>query len=294
MIRKIDICKVAFIAMLSISGFSACKKEDQLPGDRLDTYINFCNLAEALNTNNQLSLDNRLLSEQIYGTRPLQFPFDGEVRQVPSQTGISDLTPDGLSEPLNLNYTSVFWLPVRAGNFHLSYTSDSTLAVIKDTTVDLQPKTFITQYLVENIQSDEGYSIFSFPANLTGISGKVQVQLLNLSPDFGALQVDRIDDKGHLITSDLPVSLPSGGSNTSLLDTAGAAATRNMIWLKFHKPGQTNALLIQTVPAVSGSCFQLVFRGFESTTNRRIKMRNNQYQQVAIASNLRVSVRRLH
>lgn len=284
-------CGVSF-SLLFITG---CKKTDETPGNGQDAYINFFNASEVLQQNIALALNNTVVSEQIRkGKFPMAFQADGDSRQFPYTASIGTLPPDNLSLPIGgVNYTNIYWLPVIAGSYSLGYTSDSSYAVLKDTTVNLLPKSFTAQYLVESPEDDAAYKILTVPTQRAGTPGKVRLQFIHLSPDLGNLDIVRIDANGNDLSDALPKNIAySRYTNYMELDTLGTASTRGQIILNIRKNGSTKTMLSTAIPAASNSSFTVLIQGFEHTTARRIRMRDA-YQSVSVNPNLRINLRRI-
>lgn len=284
-------CGVSFL-LLFITG---CKKTDVNPGNGQDAYINFFNASEVLQQNIALALNNTVVSEQIRKDKfPMAFQTDGDNRQFPFAASIGTLPSDNLSLPTGgINYTNIYWLPVKTGTYSLGYTSDSSYIVIKDTTINLASKSFTTQYLVESPVDDTAYNILTVPTERAGTPGKVRLQFIHLSPDLSNLDIARIDANGNEMPDALPKKFAYGSyTNYIELDTAGAASTRGQIILNFRKSGSTRTALSAAIPAASNSSFTVLIQGFEHTTARRIRMRDG-YRSVSVNPNLRINLRRI-
>lgn len=283
----------SFLVFLLLIG--ACKKTAYVPGEGREAYVNFFNASEVLQQNVSVQEHNWLILNHTLNHAKAEFSFGVDDRAFPNTSGISPLTPDGLLIPANSNYYQVYWMPLYEGINHISFTADSAYTVLKDTTVNLTNQKFSTHYLVENAITDTSYSIFTFPVENQRIEGHVSLQLVNLSPDFGPVDVYRSDSDGNQIGQNLATSLRYGSSTSFLdVDTIGSHSTRENIILKFKKSGDKNIVATQVVPGVPASGYVAIFRGFEKSTPRRIRMRGDTYRSFMVGPNLRVNLRRLY
>lgn len=283
-----------YCLILAVTLLTACEKKEVVPGDGQDTYVNFYNASEVLQQNISLAMSNKIIiNDSLPGQQQPQFSSTDDFRQYPRHLTGTDAVIDAVNPPAGINYNVVYWMPVNAEKYRFAYTSVNKTSLV-DATVDLLPKTFTTQYLVESPAADNAYSILTVPVERTGTAGKVRVQLVNLSPDFGSLEVYRTDEAGNRVASQLPTALSATTYSPYVeLDTAGASKTFNKLLLKFCKSGSNEVVLTRAVDAISGSSYSVVFQGFEKLTTRRIKISGSDYQQVSVSPNLRVNVRRI-
>lgn len=274
--------------------FAACKKNAVIPGNGQETYINFYNASEVLQQNSSLSMSNQIIvNDSLKGQRQPQFSSTDDFRQFPRHLTGAEIVVDIIYPPAGLNYDVVYWMPFMAENYRFSYTSVNKTA-IADTMVSLQTKAFTTQYLVESPAADNAYRVLTIPVERKGTSGKVRVQLINLSPDFGALEVYRSDQDGNRVSSQLPSALAQDTHSPYIeLDTVGISKTYNKLILKFCKSGSSEVVLTKAVDAIPNSSYSVVFQGFEKATSRRIKINATDYRRVTVSPNLRVNVRRI-
>jgi len=115
----------------------------------------------------------------------------------------------------------------------------ATKIFLKDTTINLNPKTYTTQYITESPTTDEDYIIVTVPLELKGTQGKVRVQIVNLATDWGAIDVWQVDRDNRLVTSALPLNLDFAEYSAYVeLDIASADSNNNLL-LKFRKHGET-------------------------------------------------------
>lgn len=280
--------------ILAVTLLTACEKKEVRPGDGLDTYVNFYNASEVLQQNFTLSESNQIIiNDSLPDQRQPQFSSTDDFRQYPRHLTGSDAVIDVINPPAGITYYVVYWMPFNADRYKFSYTSVAKTFLV-DTTVSLQAKTFTTQYLVESPAADDAYRILTIPVERRGTAGKVRVQVLNLSPDFGPLEVYRSDHEGNRIGSQLPSALGTDAHTPYVeLDTAEASKTYNKLILKFCKSGSSEVVLTAAVDAISNSVYSIVFQGFEKATDRRIKTSSSEYEQVTVSPNLRVNVRRV-
>lgn len=272
---------------------AACKKETIQAGDGAVSYINFFNASEVLSQNTLLSFHNWVIINKQQTKAVAEFTAK---RQFPYTSSISPIvtTPDYLNLPAGSNYELVYWLPLYAGSNHIEFTADSAYVSLKDSTVMLRPESFSTQYLVESPENDKSYQLFSYEMDPTRKPGIVRVQLINLSPDFGTLEVFRSSEDGKQVGNLLTEGLAYGHSSPFVdIDTVGASKTRGNIILNFKKNGG-KVVLTKAVPAISESVFSLVFQGFEKPAIRHIPTRNNTLRTISVASNLRTLLRRFY
>lgn len=286
--------KAYIYLFISIIFIISCKKEDVLPGNSQQTYVNFYNASEVLQQNGSLSTSNQILiNGGLPGNKQPQFSSTDDFRQFPRHVTGTDFVIDVLYPPNDLAYNPVYWMAFIADRYEFTYTSTQNTPVA-DTAVSLMPKTFTTQYLVEATTADHAYRVISIPVERSGSAQKVRMQIINLSPDFGPLEVYRSDDQGNRIASSLPLAIDRLGYSSYVdVDTIGAAKTFNKILLSFCKSGTDEVVLTKAIPAIPNSNFSIVFQGFEKTTDRRIKTNETEYQSVRVSPNLRVNVRRI-
>lgn len=274
---------------------TACQKEDVITGNGQDTYINFYNASEVLQQHRAYSAENLIIiNDTLSGVGQPQFSPSDDFRQFPRHFTGSEIVADAIYPPSGATYDVVYWMPLIADASRFIYTSVNK-TYLKDTVLHLSPKTFSTQYLVESPEADDAYRILTVPVERKGTPGKVRIQVLNLSPDLGPLGVFQTDNNGNRVSTNLPTALSFGHySPYAELDTAGASAAFDKLTLKFSKSGNGEAFLSRAIDAVPNSSYIIVFQGFEQETSRRIKTGDHQYEQVTVAPNLRVNVRRVY
>jgi len=283
---------LAFAAALMLG---ACQKSgDIAPGNGQDAYLNFYNASEVLQQNMTLSANNLILiNDTVPGANQLQFSQTDDFRQFPQTITGNQFNVDIHPVPAGMNYNVVFWMPVLAGNHHITYTATKN-ADLKDTTVTISAKSFTTQYLVESPVSNDAYRVVTVPEERLGTAGKVRVKVINLSPDLGPMEVIRTDKDGNAILESLPAALKYGEhSPYADIDTAGISKTRGQLLLKFRKSGSNAVLLTKVIDAIPNTSFTMVLQGFEKETVRRIKTASQTFQTVTVNPNLRVNVRRI-
>lgn len=280
---------------------AACGKTDIAPGAAQEAYVNFYNASEVL-LQGKLTKDNMVyVNDSISNEHFRNFP---QFSNAPSLAGFREypiavtVGPSSIAGnnqiaiPPGIGYNPVFWLPVLGGDYRFIYTSVNKV-YLQDTTLSLSPQSFVMQYLVESKEADDAYRIISVPVEHKPAEGKVRIQVVNLSPDIDELEVVRVDRNGNLVQESLPSSLAFGAYSTYAdIDTAGSSHTGGQLILRFRKTGSTETLVPVGVPANPSSVFSLVFQGFETETVRRIKTKNDEYQQVKVTPNLRVNKRR--
>lgn len=271
---------------------AACKKSDVTPGNGMEAYVNFYNASEVLQQNISLSMNNLIvINDSLPGQVQPQFSSTDDFRQFPRY--LSATVVDVVYPPAGLTYDVVYWMAFNSERYRFAYTSINKTQ-IADTAINLRAKTFATQYLVESPAADDAYRILTVPVERSGTAGKVRLQLINLSPDFGPLSVYRTDHEGNPVSSQLPTALSTNKYSSYVeLDTTGISKTYNKIILKFAKSGSSEVLLTKAVEAVSNSCYSVVFQGFERSTRRRIKINDTDYRTVTVSPNIRVNVRRI-
>ncbi|WP_256009076.1 DUF4397 domain-containing protein [Desertivirga xinjiangensis] len=284
--RKITSYYYLILGLLLCS--AACQKTEQIAGEGQDTYINFYNASEVLQQYRSYSEQNQIIiNDSVPGARNRpQFSSTDDFRQFPRHLTGTDAVIDGPAG-------DIYWLPMMADTYRFTYTSVNKNYLV-DTAVTLLPKTFTTQYLVESPEAEEAYRILTVPVERKGIAGKVRVQVVNLSPDFGNLEVVRVGQEGRQIATDLPGDLSFGSySPYAELDTAGSSETYGKLVLQFRKSGSSETVLTAAIDAIPKSSHTIVFQGFERETPRRIKTGDGEYEQAIVAPNLRVKVRRV-
>ncbi|HCM19736.1 MAG TPA: hypothetical protein DIC46_02965, partial [Porphyromonadaceae bacterium] len=70
-------------------------------------------------------------------------------------------------------------------------------------------------------------------------------------------------------------------------------STYDKLLLRFRPAGGGGDLASISVPAESGAVYTVLLRGFANEASRRIKKDNENYAEVTIQPNLRVSLRRV-
>lgn len=278
--------------IVSFCLLAACKKTDVTPGNGQEAYVNFYNASEVLQQNMSFSMNNQIIiNDSLPGQVQPEFSPTDDFRQFPRHlTGSAVI--DAVYPPAGLTYDVVYWMALTSNQYRFRYTSVNKTA-ITDTAVNLQPKSFTAQYLVESPQAENAYRMLNVPVERKGVPGKVRLQVINLSPDFGPLEVYRADQDGNRVSSQLPTALATDSYSSYVeVDTTGAAKTYNKILLKFCKSGTSEVVLTKAVDAISNSCYSIVFQGFERSTQRRLKTGNGDFETVTVSPNLRVNIRR--
>lgn len=298
---KSAILKLNYLmGLLGLILFSACSKQDSyMPNKGQIAYINFYHAADGLRQYGGFRL---YINDTTSEERKLEYRGHNDFSQYPSTVTGTDLAVDYLGSPSDVTYDVVYWLPLKTGSYHFLYNSISADNKIKGTVIDnntnLQTQSFTTQYIMESLQSDTSYQVLNIPVERKGVPGKVRIQVVNLSPDLGPLEVYREDNNGSKINEGLPVELASGNySAYTELDTAGAGNNLGQLLLKIRKAGSTDVLFTAPVPAISKSSFIVVVQGFASQTNRRIRNMQNSgpdFVQIAVDPKLRYNVRRVY
>ncbi|HBX21749.1 MAG TPA: hypothetical protein DEF88_15020 [Porphyromonadaceae bacterium] len=186
----------------------------------------------------------------------------------------------------------VFWLPIYPGGYDFIFTSkDKTY--LKTEHIRLEAKSHNIVYLVESIETESSYAIINVPIERKErIEGKVTVQFVNLSPDAGKMEAYRVDAGGNETVETLPSNLDFGQYASTELSMEGAASTYDKLLLRFRPAGGGGDLASISVPAESGAVYTVLLRGFANEASRRIKKDNENYAEVTIQPNLRVSLRR--
>lgn len=295
-----------FISLAGLILLSSCKKnEDFIPNDGKIAYINFYHAAEALLQNNGISGFRLQIDDAFPGGLQPEYQGSNGSFQYPSTVTGSNLAVDYLSVPSDVTYNVVYWLPVSADKYQFKYNSisynsatqtTSQLGTIAKLNAEINANTFVTQYFTESLESDTSFKILNVPVERTGTPGKVRIQVVNLSPDLGPIEVYREDSNGAKITEGLPASVTSGAfSPYAEIDTAGAYKNLGRLLVKIRKSGSTNVLMTASIPATSKSLFTLVVQGFASSTIRRIKSTQaTGFTQVTVSPNLRFNLRRIY
>ena len=291
--------EVGLFLLLISCLLSACSENvtDIVPGNDNVAYVNFYNAMEAAHQSlpsDSLGFYNMIYVNDSVPTAVFRnFPQFSESalddkRQYPFHfTGTPYITD------IAGGYGDVFWMPITADTYKFIYTSRFKV-FLKDTTVSLKPNTYTTQYITESPTTDSTYTVVTVPVEPKAVQGKVRVQIINLSTDWGAIDVYQVDADGKVLTSTLPVNLSFGAySAYAELDTANADKNNKLV-LKFRKNGESAASLTTTVPAISGSTYTLVVQGFINETVRRIKKSNTRYISVDVMPDLRVNSRRMY
>lgn len=271
----------------------SCKKTDVVQGDGNVGYVNFFNASEVLLQNESLSRNNMIITnDTIDRQRRLPaFIGDGDVRQYPRTTS-GDLT---VVDYIGTTNADVFWLPIKSDNYRFIYTSINKV-YLKDTAVNVPAGSFTSQYLVESPQADNAYQLITVPVEMRGVTGKVRIQVINLSPDLGPIKVYLSGPAGNIIDTELPTALPFATASKYVeINLNPAYISRGKFILNFCKPGTTEALATLAIPADDLAVYTLLMRGFSQNTTRRIKKDNNGgYTTVTVTPNLRATQRRIY
>ncbi|RPD42062.1 DUF4397 domain-containing protein [Chitinophaga barathri] len=293
----------------------SCRKEAVIAGNGTEAYVNFYNASEVLRQGNfdlpvpVGGITKFGLSEQnmIYVNdsipRPPLFGFhtnnswpafaigNDDMRQYPSYSSGSISIVDDIGRAEN----NVYWMPLASGFYRFIYTAVYKNYLVREG-VQLEPKTYTTQYLTEDPASDSAYRVVSMPAYPYAAAGKVRLQVVHLSPDAGTVDVYRMDKDGNRQGNAIVRDLAFGNHNEYAdIDTTGASATYGNLVFGFYKAGTANKLYSVGVPATSKASFITVIQGFANATARRIIVNANGYTTVTwqVTPDLRVNVRRV-
>lgn len=295
---------IGLIAVLLLALFTACNENNDyaLPADGDIAYVNFVNageifiygLSDTLYRQNRLYINDSINNPPFdnYNGKtfqPLTFNYESGrdlIRQYPT------MVSGGGYVPSNEN-ADVFWMPIHTGDYRFIFTSrDKTF--LKTANATLNRQSYHKYYLVESAETDSSYVVVDAPIERnTRQEGKVTIQLVNLSPDFGPLEVIRSDDAGNKLASSLPAALGFGQTAYAEFTTADAASTKNNILFYFSHPGKGEKLATSVVPATSGAVYTVVFKGFAQATTRKIKKNNITQVAVEVQPNLRAYVERV-
>lgn len=281
---------IALIALLN-----SCKKdiETYIPGDGQEAYVNFYNATEIIHHSGNLdlaknnmiyvndSLKNDYFQRQFFKFSDLK--FDG--RQFPNMHGN---WPDVWTGPGQVNGSQVLWQPMPQADFYRFIFTSVNKVFLKDITASLAPKSYTTFYLAESPESDNDYTIVSVPVEPKGIEGRVKIQVVNLSTDWGPIDVVLTDKVGNIVETDLPQNLGfSKYSPYAELDIKYANDYKQLV-LKIRQHGSENFTLSTTVDALSESTYAIVVKGFANETTRYIKTSDTENLRVQVAPGLRV------
>lgn len=312
-----NICKTGgFTACFIVALlFTSCRKEAVIAGNGTEAYVNFYNASEVLRqgrfdlpvpvggiTNFGLSEQNMVYVNDSIPRPPLfgihsnnSWPSfaqgSDDMRQYPRYiTGTISVIDD-----IGRAGNNVYWLPLASGFYRFIYTAVYKNYLVREG-VQLDPKTYTTQYLAEDPANDSAYRVVSMPAHPYAAAGKVRLQAVHLSPDAGAVDVYRMDKDGNRQGDAIVRNLAFGHHNDYAdIDTTGASATYGNIVLGFYKAGTATRLYSVGVPATSGASFITVIQGFANTATRRIVVNAHGYTTVTwqVTPDFRVNVRRV-
>ncbi|MGV8094900.1 MAG: hypothetical protein AB2L24_23860 [Mangrovibacterium sp.] len=295
---------IAYAAAIMLIGFTACEENlpAVLPADGNVAFVNFVNAGEAFlygQQNDALYRDNRLyINDSVnnppfdkYNGRanyPMVFTYEPglDIRQYPRHfTGVSSVTT-----PISAD---VYWLPVHAGDYRFIFTSrDKTYLLTENKTLGKQ--SYHILYLVESAETDSSYIVVDVPIEYKErMEGKVSVQLVNLSPDAGDVEVYRVDAAGVEMAAVSAAPLSLGHHQSAEFEIAGSESTYNSILLRFRSAGGGEDLQSVAVPAENGAVYTVLLRGFAQETVRKVKKDNYSYVVVNIMPDLRTSLRRV-
>lgn len=294
---------------------TSCSKQEVVVGNGREAYINFYNASEVLkqgiadlpvpvggtttfyfSAENMIYINDSATSPLQYGARNnftrLQFArgFDDRKQFPISYTGAPNVVDD-----VARTYGNVFWMPIAEGHYRFIYTSAFKNYLV-DSFVELQPKTYTTQYLTEDPATDSSYRIVTVPAYLYAQAGKVRVQAVHLSPDRDAVDIYRMDKDGNRQGNAIVAGLQFGQHNDYIdIDTTGASASYGNIVLGVYRAGSTTKLFSIGVPAQSGASFVAVIQGFVNATRRRIIINAHGYTTApwSVSPDFRINIRRV-
>jgi len=281
--------------------FTACVEDlnPVLPADGNIAYVNFVNAAEAIlyGQNDTLQRYNNLyINDSInnppfdnYNDRawyPFEFPESTiDIRQCPRHfTGVSAITVGGNAD--------VYWLPLEGGDYRFIYTSKNK-TYLYTAEESLKKSTYQMLYLVESPETDSSYTVVNVPIERKErVEERVIVQLVNLSPDAGGVEVYRVDANGNEMATATINTLTFGQYASTEFSTEGTKNSYNSILLRFRTPGG-NDLQSIAVPANNGAVYTLLLRGFINQTKRSVQKDNETMTTVTVLPNLRCSLRRV-
>lgn len=293
---------IGIVACCHMGIFTACEENyaPDVPGNGQEAYVNFYHAAEAviqgafpdgtsLLENNMVYINDSLENEHFPGRFPqfsrLAMRADG--RQYPDDISAGRSLYSGGGE--------VFWLPLapRETPHRFIFTSVNKV-FLQETDLQLAPRSFTTLYLAESPETESSYTIVNVPVELEGIDGKVKLQVVNLSPDWGAIDAVLMDKDGNETDSALPLNVGFGEYGAyAEIDTAMANKQHQLV-VKFRKSGESSFLLSTAIETSSGSNYTLVIKGFVDAATRSVKIGDNQNLMVEVSPNLRVHKRRMY
>ncbi len=284
--------------LLIITLFPACSEqfEPYVPGNGQEAYFNFYNASEAAyqgdHTKGNMIYINDSVKTDLFPYAYPQFSdnrFDS--RQFPKSV-TSTVTFQNI--PWSGN-SDVYWmgLPATEGPYRFIFTSVNK-TYLEEISLSPAPKSFYCLYLTESPEANDAYTVVDVPVELEGVEGKVKIQVVNLSPDFGAVEVVLADDENNEVETGLPKALGFGQySPYAEIDTANANKYGQLV-CKFRQSGEEEFLLTAVVEAVPGSNYTLVLKGFINETERYIKTSNEEYARVRVFPDPRVHTRRVY
>lgn len=292
-----------YLFLLPILAITACTEDYSDANQNSDevAYVNFYNAIEAsrFDQNLQLGVDNMIyINDSVPSAIFPKYPrFSQTVtddgRQFPAHfTGSETVIDNGGGVPIGVNYRKVYWMPIARGSYDFIYTSKDKVYLERKSSV-LESKSYYAQYVVESPAADSLYTVVETNVPREGKKGVVRVQVVNLSPDLGPVNIYRTDNNNVTLPSDLPQGYTFGQTGVYDLSTEGTENTFDKIFIKFQRPGDASPIQSVAVPADSGAVYTIVLQGFTQQAQRKIKIANDAYATVTVVPDLRVNVRRM-
>ena len=303
--KKINNRKILFYCLLTGAItilFSACKEDMDavLPAGGNIAYVNFVNAAEVflygqkdtLQWYNNLYINDSINNppfDNYNGNANYPFEFSTEaklaIRQCPGSFTANPYVTGG-------GNADVYWLPLEGGDYHFIYTSKNK-TYLYTAEENLKKDTYQVLYLVESPETDSSYTVVNVPVeHKERVEGRVMVQLVNLSPDAGEVEVYRVDANGNEMVTATTNALTFGQYASAEFSTEGTKDSYNSILLRFRTPGGSDRQSI-AVPSNSGAVYTVLLRGFTQQTERRVKKDNQTMASVTVLPDLRCSIRRV-
>lgn len=186
------------------------------------------------------------------------------------------------------------YIPLRPDRYRFIFTNGAssyryfnepaTHIYIAEEELQLEEATRTTLFMTDGV-NDREYRTVVAADNARRIEGKVQVRVINLSPDAGTLGITRIYHDGHTEPVEVWKPLPFAEHTPyAEFDIAGTEQEAGNVMVEITTAG---APVTAAMPAVSGSIYTVVLQGFTAPTTRSIITgRDDQQQLIYSAVNL--------
>lgn len=202
----------------------------------------------------------------------------------------------------NLRLSNHRYVPLRPDSYRFIFTNGArdyrdyrdpaTHIYIAEEELQLAEASRTTIYMTDDV-NDREYRTVVTADNARRIEGKVQVRIINLSPDAGTLQISRTYHDGRKEAVEALSPIPFTEYTPYVpFDIAGTEQEAGYLTLEMQTSG---APVTVGVAAMSGSIYTIVVQGFVNPTTRSIITGRDDQQQliyntVSLPSDCRATV----